>query len=157
MVKSNKAITLVVLIITIVIMTILTFTISININQYGNENTKSNFQNDMESLKEEIDQYYARTKELPVLQPYTNTTMLEEIRNQNDNNQYYVIDIRKLDVKLYYGADFGTIASKELTEDISHYLDVYIINKQSHTIYYPKGVTYDSMTYYRLPEVYTQI
>lgn len=155
--KEQKGVTLLILVITIVVMLILTFTLTINMESYQEQATRTNFENDMESLKQEIDQYYARTKDLPVLQAYTNITMLENIRNKNDNNEYYVIDLKKLDVKLNYGKDYDTIASKKETEDITNLLDIYIINKQSHTIYYPKGVTYGGMTHYRLPEVYTQL
>ena len=44
-----------------------------------------------------------------------------------------------------------------IDEEIADLLDVYIINKQTHTIYYPKGVLYGENTHYRLPEVFTEI
>ncbi len=155
--KSEKGITLVTLVITIVLMFILTFTISVNIKPYEEQRVKTDFEQDIQNLTEEISQLYARTKWVPFLNPYTNTSMLEGIKNVNDNENYYVIDISYLDVTLNYGADFEKIKTKPATEKITDLLDVYIINEQSHTIYYPKGVTYGGRTYYCLPEVYSEI
>ncbi len=155
--KSEKAVTLITLTITIVVLIILTFTITINVNQLSNQKNKTNFETDIRILKEEIDQYYARNKELPIINKFTTTSMLDTIKNINDNNDYYVIDINKLDVTLNYGADYNIIKEKLKTEEITDLLDVYIINGESHTIYYPKCIEYNGETHYRLPEVYSQI
>ncbi len=155
--KSEKAVTLITLTITVVILIILTFTVSINVNPYGDQKKKANFETDIRSLKEEIDQYYAVEKKLPIINEFTSTSMLEESKNINDNEKYYVIDINKLHVNLNYGADFEKILQKEETEPITDLLDVYIINEQSHTIYYPKGMVYNNETHYRLPEVFSEI
>ena len=158
MMKSNKGITLITLTITIVILMILTFTLTINVSQYAEEKKKADFEKDIQSLKEEIHQYYARVKQIPIINSYTNLSMLEETKNKNDNENYYVIDIKQLDVNLNYGKDYKTItASKEITEEITDLRDVYIINEQSHTIYYPKGIKYKEKVYYRLPEVFSEI
>lgn len=155
--KNEKGITLIVLIVTIIVLIILTFTITVNIDQYVKEKEKSNFEKDMLSLREEINQYYARVKELPIINRYTNLSMLNGIKNINDNDEYYVLDIRQLDVKLNNGADYIKALAKQETEPITDLLDIYIINKQSHTIYYPKGVEFGGRLNYRLPEVYSEI
>lgn len=155
--KNQRGITLITLSITIVIMIILTFTITVNIEPYQNQKRKTNFETDMQSLREEIEQYYVRVKDLPVINQFANTSMLEEIRNINDNENYYVIDIKQLDVKLNYGADYNKIVKKDITEKITDLLDVYIINEQSHTIYYPKGIQYNGKVYYRLSEVFSEV
>ena len=67
------------------------------------------------------------------------------MRNVNDNNVYYVIDISLLDgVSLNMKLDF--------TGD-----DVYIMNEKSHTVYYPKGLTIKNETYYTLPKKYSKV
>lgn len=150
--KSEKGITLLTLVITIVLMIILTFTISVNIQPYKEQRAKTNFEQDMQNLREEILQLYARTKWVPIRNPYTNTSMLEDIKNVNDNENYYVIDINYLDVTLNNGAGFKKIIKERSeTDPITDILDVYIINEKTLTIYYPKGVTYGGRTYYRLP------
>lgn len=158
--KNEKGITLITLVITIVLMIILAFTVTINIEPYKEQKGKSNFETDMQSLKEEIEQYYVRAKDLPLLNKYTDTSMIEAIKNVNDNNEYYVLDIRQLEVKLNYGKDYTKVLQKDINTTITssdNIKDVYIINKQTHTIYYPKGVEYSGSTHYRLPEVFTQI
>lgn len=155
--RSNKGVTLITLSITIIILIILTFTITINMNSYTNKKTKSDFDTDMKSLEEEINQYYARVKELPLINRFTNIDMLSGIKNINDSDEYYVIDIKQLEVNLNYGKDYVTIENKNDSEEITNLLDVYIINKQSHTIYYPKGIEYNGKTYYAAEKIYSEI
>ena len=158
--KNERGITLITLAITIVVMIILTFTISVNIEPYLEQRERSNFETDMQSLKEEIEQYYSRVKDLPLLNKYTDTSMIESIKNANDDDEYYVLDIRQLEVKLNNGSDYAKALEKGEDTTITssdNLRDLYIINKQSHTIYYPKGVEYSGSTHYRLPEVYTII
>lgn len=155
--RSEKAVTLITLTITIIVLIILTFTITINMDQLGNQNKKSDFETDVKSLKEEVDQYYAQNKKLPIINKFTDTSMLDEVKNVNDNDNYYVIDINKLDVTLNYGTDYNIIKEKERTEEITDLLDVYIINEQSHTIYYPKGIEYDGKINYTLKEIFQDV
>ena len=155
--KNQKGITLITLAITIVVMMILTFSIAVNIEPYMNQKRKSNFETDIQRLKEEISQYYAREKDIPTINRFTNTTMFDTVKNINDNDEYYVIDLKQLDVDLNYGKDYYTISKKEISEVITDLLDVYIINKQSHTIYYPKGIEYNGKIHYRLPQVFSEI
>ena len=158
--KNEKGITLITLAITIAIMVILSFTISVNIQPYLEQRTEKNFETDMQRLKEEIEQYYARVKELPLLNKYEDISMIQEVKNVNDNDEYYVIDIRQLELSLNYGKDYTTALKKGETTSITsedNLKDLYIINKQSHTIYYPKGVEYNNRIHYRLPEVFTKI
>ena len=155
--KNQKGITLITLMITIVVLLILTFTVSVNISIYIEQRKITNFQSDIETLKEEISQYYARKKDIPIINRFTNTSMLEGIKNINDSDEYYVIDLEQLDVELNYGKDYYTISQKDISEEITDLLDVYIINKQSHTIYYPKGIEYNGKIYYRLGEIFSEI
>ena len=84
--------------------------------------------------------------------------MLDGIKNINDNNEYYVINLNELDIELNYGKDFEEIINnRDIANEISDLVDVYIINKQSHTIYYPKGMEYNGKLHFRLDDVYSQI
>lgn len=145
--KSNKGITLITLVITIVVMLILSFTISINANNYIERTKKSNLDTDLQRLQEKIEIYYSKNKEIPVLNKYTNVAMLE--KKENDNENYFVIDLDKLEgIELNYGKDFEK--AKQLEGEIADLLDIYIINEESHVIYYPKGVKFDNKMYYTL-------
>lgn len=154
--KEQKGITLLTLTVTIIVLIILTFTIGINAPDLLHMRRKTNFENDMISLKEEIDQYYARYDALPIINKYTNISMLNDIKNANDNENYYVIDLSKISVNLNYGKGYETVKAKDISEEISDISDVYIINERSHTIYYPKGIEYNDKTNYTL-DTYTKI
>ena len=144
-VKSNKGITLITLTITIVVMLILSFSITINIKPYIQRKNKTNLETDILKLKEEILYYYSKNKTLPIINKYTNIDKLE--KNINDNENYYIIDLSKIkEQNLNYGKDYYKIENKE--EIINNLQDIYIINEQSHTIYYPKGVEYNNQIYY---------
>lgn len=145
--KSNNGITLITLAITIVVMLILSFTISINANGYIERTKKTNLDIDLQRLQEKIEIYYSKNKELPILNKYTNVEMLE--KKENDNENYYVIDLDKLEeIELNYGKEFEQ--AKQIEGEISDLLDIYIINEESHVIYYPKGVKFDKKIYYTL-------
>jgi len=142
---SNKGITLLTLTITIVIMLILSFTVSANVSTYVERKQKTNLETDIAKLQEEINHYYNQNKTLPIANKYTNTEMLQ--KNANDNDNYYVIDLSKIEnLDLNYGKDYEKIT--DFSVEINNLLDIYIINEQSHTIYYPKGIQYSGKTYH---------
>lgn len=147
--KNQKGVTLIILVITIILLLILTFTISVNVTDISNRKRKTNFENDIKALKEEIDQYYAKNESLPIINKYTNIELIKNI-NENDNENYYVIDLSKIKVSLNYGKDYNKIVNEKITGDILNLLDIYIVNEQSHTIYYPKGILYDNVVKYTL-------
>lgn len=153
--KNQKGITLITLVITIIIMLILIVTITVNINPFKSAIKRNSFEEDFRSLQEAIVNYYARNKELPVINKYTSTFMLDDVKNVNDGDDYYVIDIRQLDVDLHFGREFYNALARDIESDVDDLLDLYIINKQSHTIYYPKGITFDGMVIYTLYEEYS--
>lgn len=155
--KNNKGITLISLVVTIILLMILTFTVVINVENYNSEKIKSNFKSDIKTLEEEVNQYYARIKELPIANEYENVLMLEGVKNINDGDKYYIIDIKQLDLVLNNGHDYEELYKRNKTDKISDLTDLYIINEQSHTIYYPKGANYDGKIHYTLDNSYTQI
>ena len=157
MIKNEKGVTLLTLATTVVVLMILIFTVTINVDEYGEQKRKSNFEVDLQRLKEEVDYYYAKYHKLPIINEYTSTFMLENVTNVNDNDKYYVIDLKRLEVKLNYGKDYSTIIKKDASEKITDLFDVYIINEQSHTIYYPKGVKYDGTYHCTSDEIYHNI
>lgn len=152
--KENKGITLVALILAIVIMLIISSILIYNAGTATKTKALNNMYNDISSLTNKIQIYYSKYGEIPaVKEPYTNVESIKFI-NQNDNDKYYVIDLEALEnVKLSYGKDYSKYkqnANAELT-------DIYVINEQSHNIYYIKGVQVDEITYYTIPGEYTKV
>jgi Tfp pilus assembly protein PilE len=130
---SNKGVTLLVLAITIALMLILSVSISINIKPFMEIKKATNIETDIAKLEEKISIYYSKNKSFPTANKYTNIQGIT--KNPNDNENYYVIDLSKLDnLNLNYGKDFEKIEDK--TTEISDLLDIYIINEQSGNIYY---------------------
>ena len=157
-IKSEKGVTLIVLIVTIIVLSVLSFTVVANIDGLSSAKRKANFEGDMNKLSEAVEQYFARYDELPIANPYSNVSMLQGIKNANDNSNYYVIDIIKMmDYDLHYGKDYLSIKKLDVAADASQYTDVYIVNKASHTVYYPKGIEYDGEIHYSLKNTYSKV
>lgn len=168
--KNQKGITMIALAITIVVLLILTFTVTINLEGYKTQSQKSKFKSDLAKLTEEVSQYYAREKKLPYLEieegkpiKFDKTVLTEKLGdaiNVNDNDVYYVLDASKLKIDLNYGlyvkelAKDGTIENDTISDAT---LDIYIVNEQSHAIYYPKGVKFDETINYTSKSSYTKI
>ena len=159
--------------ISIILLMILSLTINVNVKSYGEEKRKSYFEADLKNIKEALDQYYARYEKLPVLidnngneveydRSYENFNKILDDKdwnylNINDKTSginaniilapYYVIDKDMLDVSINYSDK------------------TFIVNSQSHTIYIPEGIVFETDVeedeeveiHYSLKEVYTDV
>lgn len=123
--------------ISIIIGFIIILVILFEIIFYANEGIKlsklNNLYKDIEILEDKTSLYYLNNTELPVK---PEKIEFEHSINPNDNEIYYEIDLEKFyDLNLSYG--------KKTSQD-----DIYIINEQSHTIYYYLGIEYNDNMYY---------
>lgn len=152
--KGNKGITLVTLILAIVIMLIISSILIYNASTATKTKALNSMYNDINALTNKIQIYYSRYGEIPVIKElYTNVDSVKYI-NQNDSDKYFVIDLEALEnVTLSYGKDY----SKYKQDAKSELTDIYVINEQSHNIYYIKGVQVDEITYYTIPGQYTKV
>ena len=108
--KAETGVTLIALVITIAVLSILSFTVVANIDGLTSARNKANFEEDVNKLTEAVEQYFARQGELPIANAYTNVSMLQSIKNTNDNASYYVLDIiRMIEYNLHYGKDYLAI------------------------------------------------
>lgn len=153
-IKSNKGITMITLIMAIIIMLVISSTLIYNANNGAKIQKLNNMYSDIQVLKDKVDLYYSSYGTLPVLQTqYTNIDNIKEI-NSNDNDKYYVIDLEMLEnITLNYGKAYNDFKNNSSIDT----LDVYIVNEQSHNIYYVKGVIVDNKTYYTIPGNYTKV
>lgn len=153
-IKSNKGITMITLIIAVIIMLVISSTLIYNINIGTSTRNLNNMYSDIQVLKDKIDLYYSSYEALPIIQTeYTNTSNIIGI-NQNDGNKYYVIDLEAFEnLTLNYGEGYKEFKTT-LSSDIS---DIYIVNEQSHNVYYVKGIKLDGKTYYTIPGNYTEV
>lgn len=137
--KSQKGITLVILILTLAILSILA-TVSIIEFDSGVDIRNYNYMcADIELLEDKILVYYNNNGTLPIKgEAIVNIkSMLEGQASSRDNDNYYQIDVSKINnITLNFGG--GDLSNK----------NIYIINEQSHEVYYLKGVVFEGTTYY---------
>lgn len=116
--------------------------------------------NDIESLNDKISSYYVQHGDIPKLAKYENLAFLNVADynqlNPNNGEDFYVIDLKALEgVTLNYGIDYDRVTKDSvITEGFE---DLYIINKESHTIYYPKGIEVQGVKYFTYAEEWSKI
>lgn len=106
-----------------------------NYAKRGNElNNLKDMYTDIDLLEDSISMYYLDSGTLPIKNKnidFKNTI------NPNDDLVYYEIDLQLLgNIKLTYG-------NREFGKN-----DIYIINNNSHTVYYYKGIEFENDIYY---------
>lgn len=152
MIRKEKGITLVSLIITIIIMLIIASTVgTVSLERFKINNFKK-MANDIELLQDKVSNYYLKYGGLPVLRnESTNTAKIYPHENYSftkksgDNSTYYIIDLEALDgIALNYGSD----GFKAARDNGTAKEDVYIINQLTHTIYYVAGMELDGTMYH---------
>lgn len=152
--KQNKGITLITLILAIIIMLIISSVILYNANTAISTRALNDMYKDITIIKDKVDIYYAQYGTLPIIKTlYTNVENIKNI-NINDNEQYYVVDLEILEnITLTYGKGYKEYKQAPNDEKT----DLYIINEQSHTVYYVEGITLDNISYYTIPNEYTKV
>ncbi len=166
--KNEKGITLIALVITVAVLSIISIPVVINTKNVSQFEEYTKFKDDIDNLRESIGIAYF-DKDIRTIGPkyegslqFLNETQNGlSIKNENDNNVYYAINIDRINENLVVdmnrlnngngNKNIGNIATVYSGTD-----DVYIINEASRTIYYVKGVLYNGERYYRLYEEYSE-
>ena len=146
--QNQKGINLISLTITVLVILILTNIVIYNVR--GNLKTQNikSLQADISNLREKISTYYSQYGGIPTNKEYTNTGKIDVISPAVDTGKFYVIDLSVLDnLTLNYGRDYEKIKNGEVT-DVNTLSDLYIINEDSHNIFYVEGITLDNQTFY---------
>lgn len=139
--KNERGITLIILMLVIIIMAILVAFAVKNID-IGVDIRDYNYMcADIELLESKIMTYYNNNNEIPIDETLgaiaDAKTMLDGQASSKDNDVYYKVDVKKLfNITLNYGG--GTLENK----------DIYIINEATHEVYYLKGVQFENTTYH---------
>ena len=144
--KKNKelGITLVTLMVAVCILIIISSILIYNARTGIRLRNLKMMYNDIELLSDKVNSYYTKYGALPAEIEYEGNIYFEQ--QPNDNDIYYVVDLNALDgISLNYGHDFKNITSDD---DTLAYNDIYIINEESHHIYYARGIEMDEDVYY---------
>lgn len=139
-IKQEKGISMVSLVITIIILVILTNMLIYNAQDNIQIKALTNLYNDIELLRGKVSEYYNEYGEIPAEIQYSNTSGLSNVLStNNDTGNFYVIDLEAMQgITLNYGKDYENIKNDKSNTD--SYTDVYIINENSHNIFYVKGI-----------------
>lgn len=151
--RNNKGVTLVALAIAVAIIMILTNVVVYNAIDGLRANKLGNLQADIENLRDKVSNYYAQNGAIPADTSieYTNIGNLSSIIGATDTGKFYVIDLAAMEnVTLNYGRDYEKIRNKEVTtqSEINNLTDLYIINFDSHNVFYVAGIEVDGKMYY---------
>ena len=147
---NEKGISLVTLTVAIVLMIIISSVLIYNAQVGTKVKNLNKMYNDIEVLSDKISTYYSTYGAIPASIKYTNTNAIQTISDSkqlspNDNENYYIIDLSALEnFSLNYGREYEGINETNVNDKS----DIYIINEQSHHIYYVKGITLDNIKYY---------
>ncbi len=146
--RNDKGITMVTLAVTVIILIIISsVTITMSIRQFKAKELKD-FNNDLENIQDKVDLYYTKNGELPATILYSGSMNFKTSKitpvNPNDNDDYYVVDLKKFDAL--------TLNSRVVIDN-----PVFIVNELSHTVYYPSGYEDEGRIYYCIRTEYGQL
>lgn len=151
--KSRKGVTLISLAFTIVVILILTSIIVYNIPDYIQTKKLKDLQNDIQVIKENVMNYYARYNSVPGSIKYEWSV--------NADKTYYIVDLQALEaLSLTYGQKGydayknvrsaitgGTITAAQIQE-LNAITDIFVFDVETLDVYYVEGITLDGVTYY---------
>jgi type II secretory pathway pseudopilin PulG len=149
-ITDQKGVSLVILTVAVILMIIITTILVYNAQTGVKVKALNQMYNDVQTLSDKIATYYSKNGAIPASIEYNNTEVILNIKNSNqlspnDNDNYYIIDLSAIEnLSLNYGRDYETTNS----DNANNKTDIYIINEQSHHIYYVKGIALDGVTYY---------
>ena len=174
-IRDNKGINLISLTVTVIILLIITGAMIFNTKNQISMRQIDGLKTDIELLNSKVDEYYLKYGELPILCDYTSNKLanfkskdnfydmivqkahgrgctLGAELNQNDGNNYAVIDLERLGgITLTYGYEdeYTTIKNAKQINTQGYIEDtIYVINTKSHQIYFPHGIFVDNVMYY---------
>ena len=142
--KQERGVSLISLTIAVIVILAITGMMIYNSRDSVYIKNLTNMYNDVSNLRDKISEYYSQYGDIPIAQRYTSTNHLDKVKGANDIGDFYVIDVSAIDnLTLNYGKDFEKIKNITNQVTIDRHKDLYIINYNSHNVFYVKGVEYD--------------
>lgn len=142
-IRKEQGITLITLIITVLLLMIVTGVLVMNSHTSLQLSNLTRLQNDIEAINNRVASYYVKNGELPIYQDdvKSKSELLSVLNDMsiNDGDTYYTIDIEELgNISLNYGKAYQSTSTT----------DKYIINEETHVVYYLKGIHYEGKEYH---------
>lgn len=142
MIKKHKGITLISLSIAVIIILTITGMLLYSAKDSIYIKNLTRMQNDIANLRDKVSLYYLEYGGIPVQTEYPDITNLKDagVIGANDTGKFFVLELEKLDgLTLNYGKDYEIYKEKDYTK-LTDLTDIYIINEDSHNIFYVKGI-----------------
>ena len=143
MIKKDKGVTLVALTIAVIIILTITGMIVYSAKDSVYVKNLTNMRNDISNLRDKVSLYYSEYGEIPAETEYPNISNLQSagVIGANDTGKFLIIELENLDgLTLNYGKDYEKYKANDYT-NLTDLTDIYIINENSHNIFYVQGVS----------------
>ncbi|MEG1363920.1 MAG: hypothetical protein RSC92_05775, partial [Clostridia bacterium] len=150
--KNQQGITMISIAVAIIILIIITNILVYNAKDSAYIRKLENMYNDIENLRGKISSYYSENGKIPANISSEYVIGTKEVKGAigtADIGKFYVIDLKAIDsLSLNYGKDYEKITGILTVEEISKLTDIYIINEQTHNIFYVDGISVNGVKYY---------
>ena len=150
--KKEKGITMISLVVALIIILIVLNVLVYNALDSAQIKALTNLYSDIGLLRDKVSEYYNEYGAIPAKIKYKNEEILGRLpesllSKNNDTGDFYIIDLEAMQgITLNYGKDYEEIKNnEEITDEYTGVeTDLYIINSNSHNIFYLGGVTVDN-------------
>lgn len=157
-IKGERGVTLISLAATVIIIGIITTMLLYSIKDTDQVGKLTNLYTDIDNLSDKVSAYYSTYGKIPALSKETvniNSIVESDLKENsnnpigiNDEGDFLVIDLNAIEnLTLNYGEDFKKIVPNN-TINTATDKDLYIINENSHNIFYLKGIEAEGKKYY---------
>lgn len=154
--KQERGVSLISLSVAIIIIGIITTMLLYSITDTNDIDKLTKLYTDIDNLSDKISNYYTVHGKIPakpisVLSGANAVMTGNQSVGENDTGDFLVIDLKAIDnLTLNYGKDFEQFKDLATTgNSIGDKRDLYVINENSHNIFYLNGITLkDGKTYY---------
>ena len=152
----KKGVTLLTVAIAIIILAIIAGTVIVSSVGIVEKAETVKFAEEVELLEDKIEEYYVATGDYPVLsETYYTSGQLTSLNDTINNLQLAreIEDNGDLD-STFYLIDYDKIKVKLLVRGLeSEPADIYVVAKETNTVYYVKGVEFDGKMYFSLVNI----
>lgn len=147
--KQENGVTLISLAVVIIILGIIMSMLLYSVKDTNDVTKLTNLYSDIDNLTDKISNYYSKYGKIPAFEKQGLNEKVASLTNSpigvNDTGNFLVIDLNAIEnLTLNYGQDFKIIKNNELGTNT----DLYIINENSHNIFYLKGIKIENKIYY---------
>lgn len=155
--KQEKGVTLISLAAAVIVMGIITTLLMYSIRDANDTGKLTDLYSDLDNLTDKVSNYYTTYGKIPAFASDDYDDMVAEISavvgawedspvGVNDSGRFVLLDLSALEnLTLNYGKDFENVKN---STTIGNNRDLFIVNENSHNIFYLKGIKVNNKKYY---------